>query len=68
MIRSILLKVFYILIILFINIDKFLFYLFINVFSFNKIIIIIILLKNLKTNIFKKTKKFNIFYNIYKKN
>ena len=64
LIQSILLKISYILIILFININKFLFYLFISAFNFNKIIIIIILLKDLKINIFKKTRKFNIFCNI----
>jgi hypothetical protein len=68
LIQSILLKVFFILIILPINIKKSLFYLFTSTFSLNKIIIIIIFLKNLKSNIFRKAKEFNIPYNIYKNN
>jgi hypothetical protein len=68
LVRSILLKILYILAILPTNTGKLLFYLFMNIFSFNKIIIVIIFLKNLKSNVFRRTREFNIFYNIYKNN
>ena len=60
LIKSILLKVPYILIILLINIRKFLSYLLISSLSISKYIIIILPLVKLKLNILKRAKEFNI--------
>jgi hypothetical protein len=68
LVQSILLKIPFILTILPINIRKLLFYLFTSTLSLNKITVIIIFLKDLKSDIFQKARKFNISYNIYKNN
>jgi len=68
LIRSILLKVPFILAILLISTSKSLSYLFTSAFSFSKVTVIIILLKSLKSDVFRRAKEFNIPCSIYENN